>query len=262
MDNTKDFVHLEVSEGVGTIHLDRPPLNIFNVAMQAQLHDVAIQAATDQAVRAVVVFGGTRTFSAGVDVREMADMTHADMLRRVAPMQAAINAIAAIPKPVVAAIRGFAIGGGCELALAADLRFCADDAKLGQPEILLGVIPGAGGTQRLTRLVGPANAKDLVFTGRLVDAQEALRMGLVDRVTSPEALHAAALEWAAQFAHGPAQALQAAKEAIDGAADHDLESGLALERRAFAALFDTEDRTIGMRSFIECGAGKARFVGR
>ena len=257
-----EFVRLEVVGGVGTIRLDRPPVNAMNAAMQDQLHVVALEAAARDDVRAVVIYGGTRSFAAGADVKEMAAMTHADMVARSVPLQAAFTAVAEIPKPVVAAITGYALGGGCELALAADVRFCADGAKLGQPEILLGVIPGAGGTQRLARLVGPARAKELVFTGRMVDAGEALRIGLVDRVTPAAEVYAAAIEWAGQFARGPAVALRAAKDVIDRGLATDLATGLAAEREAFAALFGTEDRTIGMASFVESGPGKAEFRGR
>ena len=256
------FVRLEVESGVGTIRLDRPPVNAMNALMQDQLHAVAIEASAREDVRAVVIYGGSRSFAAGADVKEMAAMTHADMVARVLPLQAAFTAVAQIPKPVVAAITGYALGGGCELALAADVRFCADDAKLGQPEILLGVIPGAGGTQRLARLVGSARAKDLIFTGRMVGADEALRIGLVDKVVPAADVYGAAIAWAGQFAAGPAAALRVAKEVIDGGLATDLASGLAAEREAFAALFDTEDRTIGMASFIESGPGKADFQGR
>jgi len=229
--------------------------------MQDQVYAVALEAAARDDVRAVVIYGGQRAFAAGADVKEMAAMSHADMLARAAPLQAAFTAVADIPKPVIAAITGYALGGGCELALAADIRFCADDAKLGQPEILLGVIPGGGGTQRLTRLIGPARAKELIFTGRIVEADEALRLGLVDRVLPSSAVYEAAVAWAAQFADGPALALKAAKRAIDLATAADLTTGLAAERSAFAALFDTHDRTIGMQSFVESGPGKAKFVG-
>ena len=171
-------------------------------------------------------------------------------------------AVARIPKPVVAAVTGTALGGGLELALCADVRVCGAGAKLGQPEIKLGVIPGAGGTQRLPRLVGPARAKELIFTGRFVDAEEALRIGLVDRVVAPDDVLSAALEWAAQFATGPALALRVAKEAIDHGLDGDLATGLEIERVQFAVLFATEDRSIGMASFVEHGPGRAQFVGR
>jgi enoyl-CoA hydratase len=162
----------------------------------------------------------------------------------------------------VAAVTGYALGGGCELALTADFRVCGDNAKLGQPEILLGIIPGAGGTQRLPRLVGPARAKDLVFSGRFVDANEALHIGLVDRVVAPDDVYGAAVEMVSRYANGPMYALRAAKEAIDEGLDVDLDSGLRIERKLFAGLFATEDRSIGMTSFVANGPGKAEFVGR
>ena len=260
--NGGPFVRLEVADGVGTIRLDRPPVNALNAQMQDELHAVAIEASSRDDVSAIVIYGGTRSFAAGADVKEMAAMTHAEMVARAGPLQEAFTAVAAIPKPVVAAVTGYALGGGCELALAADVRICSDDARLGQPEILLGLVPGAGGTQRLARLIGPARAKDLIFTGRLVGADEALQMGLVDRVVPAASVYASAVEWATQFVGGPAQALRAAKQAIDGGLDTDLASGLAIERAAFAALFDTEDREIGMQSFIAAGLGKAKFTGR
>jgi enoyl-CoA hydratase/carnithine racemase len=162
----------------------------------------------------------------------------------------------------VAAVNGYALGGGCELALCADRRIAATDAVLGQPEILLGVIPGAGGTQRLTRLVGPSKAKDLIFTGRFVKADEALAIGLVDELVEPAEVYDRAVAWAGQFASGPALALRAAKAAVDAGLDVSLETGLAIEAQQFAALFATEDRSIGMKSFVEQGPGKAEFTGR
>jgi enoyl-CoA hydratase/carnithine racemase len=192
----------------------------------------------------------------------MNDMSYTDMVKRSGGLQSAFTAVAKIPKPVVAAITGYALGGGCELAMCADVRFAASDAVLGQPEILLGIIPGAGGTQRLSRLVGPSRAKDLVFTGRFVKAEEALAMGLVDRVVAPDAVYQEAVEWAAQFAGAATYALRAAKEAVDRGLETDLETGLEIERQQFAALFATEDRTIGMQSFVESGPGKAQFRGR
>lgn len=260
--SSESFVRLDVDNGVATLRLDRPPVNAMNAAMQDQLLTVAVEAAERADVRAVIVYGGDRSFAAGADVKEMAAMSHADMQGRVGPLQAAFTAVAQIPKPVVAAMTGYALGGGCELALAADVRICADNAKIGQPEILLGVIPGAGGTQRLARLIGAARAKELIFTGRTLDADEALRIGLVDKVVPAAELPAAAMAWAAQFAAGPARALAAAKLAIDSGLDRSLDAGLAVERELFAGLFDTEDREIGMRSFIESGPGRARFIGR
>jgi enoyl-CoA hydratase/carnithine racemase len=171
----------------------------------------------------------------------------------------AIDSVARIPKPVIAAVTGFALGGGCELALAADFRISADDAKWGQPEILLGIIPGMGGTQRLPRLVGPAKAKDLILTGRFVDAQEALEIGLVDAVVPAAEVYQTARAMAAKFAKGPALAMAAAKAAIDGGLDTDLANGLRLESHLFASVFATADAATGLRSFIENGPGKAVF---
>jgi enoyl-CoA hydratase len=256
-----EFVSLTVADGVGTIRLDRPKMNALNVQVQEEIRAAATEAAENDEVRAVVVWGGERVFAAGADIKEMADMSYADMVRRSGPLQSALSAVARIPKPVVAAVTGYALGGGCELALCADYRIAAEDAKLGQPEILLGVIPGAGGTQRLSRLVGPSKAKDIIFTGRFVDADEALRIGLVDRVVPAAEVYDAAVAWASQFSRGAALALRAAKEAIDSGLSVDLTTGLEIERQQFAALFATEDRSIGMTSFVENGPGKAQFKG-
>jgi len=257
-----EYVRLEVEDGVGTIRLDRPKMNALDAAMQEEIRAAATEASRREDVKAVVVYGGERVFAAGADVKEMVDMSYTDMVRRSGDLQACFTAVAQIPKPVVAAVTGYALGGGCELALCADVRFAADNAVLGQPEILLGIIPGAGGTQRLTRLVGPAKAKDIVFTGRFVKADEALAIGLVDRVVPAADVYAEAVAWARQFVGGATYAIRAAKESIDRGLEVDLGTGLEIERQQFAALFATEDRTIGMRSFIDNGPGKADFVGR
>jgi enoyl-CoA hydratase/carnithine racemase len=256
-----EFVNLTVSDGVGTIRLDRPKMNALNVQVQDEIREAADAATADDAVRAVVIYGGERVFAAGADIKEMADMSYADMVKRSGPLQASLSAVAAIPKPTVAAITGYALGGGCELALCADYRIAADDAKLGQPEILLGIIPGAGGTQRLSRLIGPSKAKDIIYTGRFVDAAESLQIGLVDKVVPAAEVYDAAVAWASQFSRGAALALRAAKEAIDAGLGVDLNTGLEIERQQFAGLFATEDRTIGMKSFVENGPGKAEFKG-
>jgi enoyl-CoA hydratase/carnithine racemase len=252
-------VHLEAADGVGVIRLDRPPMNALDSATQDELRAAAQEAARREDVRAVVVWGGEKVFAAGADIKEMQAMGYEEMALRAPALQEAFSAVARIPKPVVAAVTGYALGGGCELALCADVRVAAEDAKLGQPEILLGLIPGAGGTQRLSRLVGPAKAKDLIFTGRMVKAEEALAIGLVDRVVPADQVYAEARAWAERLARGPALALRAAKEAIDRGLDADLETGLAIERGLFAGLFATRDREIGMRSFVEQGPGKATF---
>ncbi|MGW0846142.1 enoyl-CoA hydratase/isomerase family protein [Streptomyces sp. NPDC002787] len=253
-------VHLEVAEGVGTIRLDRPPMNALDIAVQDRLKELAEEATTRDDVRAVILYGGEKVFAAGADIKEMRAMDHAAMVARSRALQDSFSAVARIPKPVVAAVTGYALGGGCELALCADYRIAGENAKLGQPEILLGVIPGAGGTQRLARLIGPSKAKDLIFTGRMVKADEALALGLVDRVVPADEVYTAAHEWAARLAQGPAIALRAAKESIDAGLETDLETGLAIERNWFAGLFATEDRERGMRSFVEEGPGKAKFV--
>jgi enoyl-CoA hydratase/carnithine racemase len=257
-----EFVRLEVADGVGTIRLDRPKMNAISVQVQEELRAAAAEATERDDVRAVVVYGGERVFAAGNDVKEMADMSHVDMVKRSGPLQSAVTAIARIPKPVVAAVTGYALGGGCELALAADVRFAAENAVLGQPEVLLGIIPGAGGTQRLSRLVGPSRAKDIIFTGRFVKADEALAIGLVDRVLPADRVYDEAVAWARQFSAAAAYAVRAAKECIDRGLETDLETGLEIERQQFAALFATEDRRIGMTSFVENGPGKAKFEGR
>jgi enoyl-CoA hydratase/carnithine racemase len=257
-----DFVTLEVDGAIGTIRLNRPPMNALNSQVQTEIRAAAVEASERKEVRAVVIWGGPKIFAAGADIKEMAVASYADMVDRSIGLSACFTTVARIPKPVIAAINGYALGGGCELALCADRRIAAADAHLGQPEILLGVIPGAGGTQRLPRLVGPAKAKDLCFTGRFVDAEESLRIGLVDEVVPADDVYDAAVKYASQFSVGAAYALRAAKEAIDLGLEADLDTSLAIERQQFAALFATEDQQIGMTSFVESGPGKAKFVGR
>jgi len=256
------FVRLEVEDGVGTIRVDRPKMNALNAQVQEELREAAAEASTRNDVRAVVVYGGEKVFAAGADIKEMADMSYADMVARSGALQSAFTSVARIPKPVVAAVTGYALGGGCELAMCADIRIVGEGATLGQPEILLGVIPGAGGTQRLARLVGPAKAKDIIFSGRFVTADEALRIGLVDRVVADDRVYAESLAWARQFTSAAAFALRAAKESVDRGLEVDLDTGLEVERVQFAALFGTEDRSTGMQSFLANGPGKATFQGR
>ena len=257
-----EFVRLEVEGGIGTIRLDRPKMNALNVQVQEEIRAAAQEATTRTDVKAVIVYGGERVFAAGADILEMQAMSYTDMVERSGPLMSSISAVARIPKPVIAAITGYALGGGCELALACDFRVVADDAKLGQPEILLGIIPGAGGTQRLSRLVGASRAKEIIFSGRFVDAQEALAIGLADKVVPAADVYTASQEWAATFVGAASYAVRAAKEAIDRGLEVDLETGLEIERLLFASLFATKDREIGMTSFVEHGPGKAQFEGR
>jgi enoyl-CoA hydratase/carnithine racemase len=257
-----ELVRVEVAEGIATIRLDRPKMNVLDSQMQGEIAQAAAHVGTDDRVSAVVIYGGERVFAAGADIKEMANLSYAQMTERSARLQASFTAVARIPKPVVAAITGYALGGGLELALCADFRVAGESAKVGQPEILLGIIPGAGGTQRLPRLIGPAKAKDLVFTGRQVSAAEALAMGLADKVVPDGEVHAAAAELARQYVGGPALAIRAAKQAIDAGLEVDLATGLEIERLQFSALFATEDQKSGMRSFIDSGPGNATFSGR
>ena len=260
-----EFVTLETSQdhpGVGTILLNRPPMNALSRQVQTELVAAAEEASVRDDIKAVVVYGGPKVLAAGADIQEMNDMTFAEMSKAAGRLQSGLGAIAAIPKPTVAAVTGYALGGGLEVALGADRRIAGDNAKLGVPEILLGVIPGGGGTQRLARLVGPAKAKDMIFSGRFVGAEEALAIGLVDEVVAPDEVYNAALAWAGQFRNAASVALAAAKTAVDRGLDVDLSTGLAIEAQLFAALFATEDRAIGMASFIENGPGQAEFTGR
>jgi enoyl-CoA hydratase/carnithine racemase len=257
-----EFVTLQVEDGVGTIRLDRPKMNAINDQLHREVRAAALEAAKNADVRAVVLYGGERVFAAGADIKAMADLDRAGMTAWGRELTASFTEVARLPKPVIAAITGYALGGGYELALAADFRVLGTNAKIGQPEILLGVIPGAGGTQRLARLVGPAKAKDIVFTGRHVGAEEALEIGLVDAVVPDDEVYSTAVAMARKFAAGPPLALAAAKRAIDEGLDLPLDRGLALETELFAGLFDTEDQKTGMRSFLENGPGKATFQGR
>jgi enoyl-CoA hydratase/carnithine racemase len=255
-----DFVNLEVSDGIGVIHLSRPPMNALSQQVQEELRDAAIAADANDDIRAVIVYGGEKVFAAGADVKEMAGMEYADMSRRAPDLSSAFDAVAKIGKPVIAAIAGFALGGGCELALACDIRLCTADAKLGQPEIKLGIIPGAGGTQRLPRLIGPAKAKEIIFTGRMVEADEALRIGLVDDVVPAGEVLDAARKFAEVFVRGPSRALRAAKQAVDTGLELELPAGLAWETQLFAGLFATGDAHEGMTAFAE--KRKPGFQGR
>jgi enoyl-CoA hydratase/carnithine racemase len=259
---TFEYLRIEVEDRVATVRLDRPPMNALSRALQSELRDAALEVGSREDVRAVVLYGGEKVFAAGADIKEMSSMTAADMAGHATRLQDAFGELARIPKPVVAAITGYALGGGLELAMTADFRVAGDNARVGQPEILLGIIPGAGGTQRLTRLVGPAKAKDLIFSGRHVRAAEALEIGLVDKVVAPDDVYSEAVAFARRFVDGPAVAIRAAKQAVDDGLNMSLDDGLRLESALFAGLFGTEDQSIGMSSFLENGPGKAQFVGR
>ncbi|MDP8970183.1 MAG: enoyl-CoA hydratase-related protein [Actinomycetota bacterium] len=246
--------------GVGTLRLDRPRVNALNPQMWDELGEAAYQLTVNDDVAAVVIWGGPTVFAAGADIKAMAQMSFTELFARGGGLQEAFKALARIPKVTIAAINGYALGAGCELALTADFRYAAEDAQLGQPEILLGIIPGAGGTQRLPRVVGIQKAKEMVYGGRRYSAQECLGIGLVDRVCAADAVYDEAVAAARRYAAGP-YALRMAKKAIDEGSELDLDSALRLETTLFTACFATQDSRIGLESFVEQGPGKARFVG-
>lgn len=245
-------------DGVAVVTLQNPKVNAISSELLRQIRG-AVDALNADLPGAVVVTGGDRIFAAGADITEFAGPDEARSIGGL--FFDAFNSLAALPRPTIASISGFALGGGCELALACDFRLASTKAKLGQPEILLGIIPGGGGTQRLARLVGPARAKDLIFSGRQVDATEALAIGLVDRVVEPDALTEASLAWARELAAGPSAALGLAKAAIDLGLEGSLAAGLDLEQDLFVEVFGTADARIGIDSFLEHGPGKATFTG-
>lgn len=258
-----EFVHLEVDgeRKVATMRLDRPPMNALALQVWREIGDAAEEAAERDDVRALVVHGGPKVFAAGADIKEFPTWSYQDAQRHGQTLQRSLDTLARIPMPTIAAITGYALGGGCELAMACDFRFVADNAKLGQPEILLGIIPGAGGTQRLPRLVGLSKAKELVFSGRMVDAGEAERIGLADAIFPADDVYDRALEAAATYAAGP-YAMGLAKRAIEDGTEMTLDQGLRLEATLFAECFATDDARTGVESFIADGPGKARFQGR
>ena len=256
-----DLVQLTKSADIAVITINNPPVNALSPGVPEGIAQAISEIESDNTVRAAVLIGGGRSFVAGADIKEFGKIVSGQRPRGEG-LHPLLSRIENCRKPVVMAIHGSAFGGGLELAMAGHYRVAAPDAQVGQPEVKLGIIPGAGGTQRLSRLVGPSKAKDLIFTGRFVAAEEAQRIGLVDEVVPDEEVYDAARAWAAKFAEGPAYALRAAKEAIDAGLSVDLETGLQIERQQFAALFATEDRTEGMQSFIDNGPGKARFSGR
>ena len=260
MTEATDFIHLDRREdGIAVIRLDRPKANALSGALLEQLADAADSLAADPP-GAVVVYGGERIFAAGADISEFGGP---DEARKVGgQFRRALDAVAAIPRATIAAVTGFALGGGCELALACDFRVMGDSARFGQPEILLGIIPGGGGTQRLPRLVGASRAKDIILSGRQVAAEEAVRIGLADRVVPAASVLEEALKWAAELARGPVVAHGLAKRAINRGLDGGLGAGLDTELELFAEVFATEDARSGVKSFLEQGPGKAVFTGR
>ena len=257
------LVRLEWPDGQGprnvaVIRLDRPKVNAINPELAADLL-ACVDELNANLPGAVIVYGGERIFAAGADIARFGGPDSARVIG--ASLRRANDALAGLPRMVIAAVAGYALGGGCELSLACDVRIAADTAVFGQPEILLGIIPGAGGTQRLARLVGVSRAKDIALSGRQVKAEEALRIGLADRVVPAGELFDAALAWAREFAGGPLTVQGYAKRAIDAGLGGSLAEGLTIEQDMFVASFRTKDREIGIASFLANGPGKAEFTG-
>jgi enoyl-CoA hydratase/carnithine racemase len=253
-----ELVRLERQNAVGVIRIDRPKVNALNAQVVAELDDVCAEIEADRSIRAAVVTGGERTFSAGADLKEMAEGSPDDVRKRVGALQAVCDRIEALPIVTIAAVTGYALGGGCEIAMACDFRFAADGARLGQPEIVVGLMPGAGGTQRLPRLVGLSRAKWMIYTGEFVDAPVAREWGLVDEVVEGD-VFMRAIEAAEQYASGPSLSLAAAKRAVHRAGADD---GFTVELDEFVGLFSTHDARHGLESFEKEGPGKAKFEGR
>ena len=255
------LVLVERDDAIAVVLLNRPKqLNALSDSLMDELVTALQELDRDDDVRCIVVGGSERAFAAGADIGELASTSAIELLyqRRVERW----DAIRGLWTPLVAAVSGFCLGGGCELAMSCDLIVASETAQFGQPETGLGIIPGAGGTQRLPRLIGPSKAKDLIFSGRHVTAAEALSMGLADAVVPDAEVYSAARAMVARYAGGPAMALRAAKQAVDTGLEVDLGTGLEIERLQFAALFATEDQKAGMGSFLENGPGKAVFEGR
>jgi len=252
------FVRVERDGPVAVVRLDRPKVNALSRELLDELAD-AFGTLSADLPGAVVIWGGDRMFAAGADITEFLDEKAADLL--TGSFSRAFDAVAALPRATIAAIAGYALGGGCELALACDFRIATTTAKLGQAEVLLGLIPGAGGTQRLTHLIGPARAKDLIFTGRNVEADEALRIGLVDRVVEPDRLLDEAVSFASKLASGAVLAQGLAKRAVEQSFEVPLKQGLITERELFFEALRSNDAQNGIRTFLEKGPGQARFSG-
>lgn len=257
---TDELVTLERGEdGVALVRLRNGKVNALSSGVLVALKKIA-EDLTESPAGAVVIAGSDRIFAAGAEIAEFGGPDEALRIGRL--FLETLGAVAAIPSVVIAAVNGPALGGGCELALACDLRIAADNAKFGQPEILLGIIPGGGGTQRLARLVGPSRAKDLILTGRQVRADEALAIGLVNEIQPAADVLGRALALAAELAAGPVAAQRLAKRVIDAGLETTLGAGLELEQEAFVAVFSTEDARVGVASFLESGPGRAIFTGR
>ncbi|HPC84712.1 MAG TPA: enoyl-CoA hydratase-related protein [Thermoanaerobaculaceae bacterium] len=254
-------IRIEVTNGVATVTIDRQEaLNALNTEIVDGLHRVFHALGKDESVRAVILTGAGKAFVAGADIKEMADFTPVQARAFSRRGQRVLSEIEAFPRPVIAAVNGFALGGGCELAMACDVRIASEKARFGQPEVSLGVTPGFGGTQRLARLVGRSKAKLLLFTGEVIGAERALALGLVDEVVAPEALMDRCRDIASAIAGKGPVAVSYCKQAVNVGVETDLEHALAYEAELFAQTFATADQKEGMQAFVE--KRPVRFSGR
>jgi len=257
-----DFVNLEIDSesGVATIRIERPPMNAISMQLAAELNDIAGQLAEDQGIGAVVVWGGPKIFAAGADIKEFPALQNKEEAVEFSmKLHNALLALENLPQITISAVNGYALGGGCELAMATDFRFAGESAVFGQPEVLLGILPGAGGTQRLMRLIGITKAKEINYSGRQVNAEEALEIGLVSAVYPDDDCYPQALEVAKEYAKGPKSLQFIKKVMMDGLA-LPLEEAIKLEAEAFGDCFETDDRLIGVQSFLDHGPGRATFT--
>ncbi|MBC2722275.1 enoyl-CoA hydratase-related protein [Desulfosporosinus sp.] len=247
-----ETVIVEIEDGIAIVTLNRPEiLNALNSQVFLELAEVTSTLENDDSVRAVIITGGEKVFAAGADVKQLATLSAVDVATSIRPSRKAFHLLENMKKPVIAAIAGYALGGGCELTLTADVRIAADTSQFGFPEIKLGILPGGGGTQRLPRLIGPAKAKELIFSGDIISAEEAWRIGLVNKVVPVSDLMSEAKKLAKKFAARGAIALQLAKACINEGLQMELEKGLNYEHKCFSLLFATEDQKEGMTAFIE-----------
>lgn len=256
-----ETILVEIEDGIAMLTLNRPAvLNALNDQVFSELAEAAAKIANDPSVRVMIITGGEKVFAAGADIGQMASATAVELTISDRPSHRALQIIENMPQPVIAAIAGYALGGGCELTLVADVRIAADNAQFGLPEIKLGILPGAGGTQRLPRLIGAGRAKELIFSGEFIKAEEALRIGLVNKVVPADLLFSEAKKMAKRFADRGAVALRMAKSSVNEGLRMDLEAGLQYEHKCFSLLFATEDQKEGMKAFLE--KRPAKFLGR